>query len=121
MVLECRALAWMQLSDALKNEKDVTVMSDGTSKFGHHYESMNVRMTDGRVFSAGVREVSSGSAENMLEVLREIVGDVESLSGGNVAQRVNGVIVKMRNTMGDRASVEKKFNSMLCDFRHELL
>ena len=111
----------MQLSEALMNESDMTVMSDGTTKFGHHYKSMNVRMADGRVFVDGVRKVSSGAADNMLEVLREIVGDVGSLSSDGVTDRVNRVIVKMRNTIGDRASVEKKFNFLLSDFRRELL
>ena len=121
MLLECRALAWMQLSECLSDERDVTVMSDGTSKYGHHYETFDVSMKDGRVYTLGLRDVSSGSADCMLQVLCEILNDIEGMHEGDVSQRVKGIVAKMRNTMGDRASVEKKFNSVLSSFRKEIL
>ena len=36
MAFECRALAWMQLSECLES-KNVTLMTDGTTKYRKHY------------------------------------------------------------------------------------
>ena len=122
MVLECRALACMQLSEVLESGENVTVMSDGTTKYGHHYESFDVSMDDGKVYTMGVRDVVSGSSECMLQVFKDILGDMHDLCGAeNVSERVKEVVARVKNTMGDRAVTEKKFNVLLAEYRRDVL
>ena len=101
----------------------MTVMSDGTTKYGHHYEAFDVSLNDGKVYTMGVRDVTSGSSENMLQVLRDILGDMYDMCGGekSVSDRVKDVVARMKNTMGDRAVTENKFNVLLSEFRREIL
>ena len=39
----------------------------------------------------------------------------------SVSDRVKDVVARMKNTMGDRAVTEKKFNVLLSEFRREIL
>ena len=60
MAYECHSLAWMQLNEVMNESENVTLMSDGTSKYGHHYGAFDVRTSDGDVYMLGMRDVASG-------------------------------------------------------------
>ena len=120
MAFECRALAWMQLSECLESE-NVTLMTDGTTKYGKHYESLDVRTAAGECLTLGVRDVASGDAESLLNVLREILNDVAGVTDGKVSEHVQSMIANMKNTMSDRASAGKKFNELLYEYRRDVL
>ena len=50
------------ISDELASQESITLHSDGTSKFGHHYGSYQIS-TDTSVYSLGLCDMSTGSAE----------------------------------------------------------
>lgn len=122
MVFEARAMAQLQFCDAVLEDDNLTLHSDGTTKFGHHYGSFDVSFGEGKVFTLGVRETADGTAVTTLGVLEEIVQDLVDLGGQDEDRLDLGrFLTKIKNVMSDRHSVQKKFNALLADFRGKFL
>ena len=59
------------------------------------------------MYTMGVRYVVSGSSECMLQVFKDILGDMHDLCGAkNVSERVKEVVARVKNTMGDGEKVQ---------------
>ena len=71
MLAEMKCLAYQQISDEVGSQENATLHSDGTSKFGHHYGSYQIS-TDASVYSLGLCDMLTGSAELTLHSLKEI-------------------------------------------------
>ena len=117
MLAEMKCLAYQQVSDEISSEECVTLHSDGTSKFGQHYESYQIS-TEKSVYSLGLCEMLTGSADLTLQLLKQIMSDLDSVAGTGCG---DVVLAKIKNTMSDRHVVQKKFNSLLEDYRLEIL
>lgn len=96
-----------------------TLQSDGTTKFGVHFTTFDVRLPDSRTYSLGLRHVFSGSSADTLEILNQILSDIDSVTSAQEAS--SKILLKIKNTMSDRHSAEKLFNDLLSDFRKEIL
>lgn len=116
MLIEMKAVA-QQLADLLTSEENLTLHSDGTTKFGQHYQSFQLSATSS-TYSLGLSEILSGSAENTLESLKLILGDIDATLGKSVG---NSILAGIKNTMSDRHVVQKSFNGLLEDYRSEVL
>ena len=68
MAFECRAFAWIQLSECLESE-NVTQMTDGTKKYGKHYESLDVRTAAGECMTL---------VQSMIANMKNTMSDRES-------------------------------------------
>ena len=121
MAYECRSLAWMQLNEVMNESENVTLMSDGTSKYGHHYGAFDVRTSDGDVYMLGMRDVASGDSESTLKLLLDVLGDVASVSKGELHETVDKMLVNVKNTMSDRAAAERKFGELLHEYRKKVV
>ena len=76
--------------------------------------TFSVRTAAGECLTLGVRDVASGNAESLLNVLRKILNDVAGvLTNGKVSEHVHSMIANMKNIMSDTASAGKKFNELL--------
>ena len=60
----------------------------------------------------------TGSAKFTLHSLKQILGDLDQVAGTGSG---NTVLLKINNTMSDHHIVQKKFNSLLEDYRAEIL
>ena len=116
MLIEMKAVAHQQLAEVLTNDDNLTLHSDATTKFGQHYQSFQLSTTS--TYSLGLHEVLSGTAENTLESLKKILGDIDSTLGDSVGSTI---LAKIKNTMSDRHVVQKSFNGLLEDYRSEVL
>ena len=117
MLAEMKCIAYQQISDELCHHDNLTLHSDGTSKFGAHYGSYQIS-TESSAYSLGLCDMLTGSASLTLVTLKQILGDLDLVAGvGSGAC----VIAKIKNTMFDRHIVQKKFNSLLEDYRSEIL
>ena len=100
-----------------------TLQTDGTTKFGEHYATYDVRTSEAETaYTLGLRHVFSGSAQNTLDTLKEILDDIDSVQlalGKNAVS--TKIISKLKNTMSDRHAAEKLFNELLHDFRADIL
>lgn len=123
MILESLTIAQAQLGDCLSECGFSTMQTDGTTKFGEHYATYDVRVPECEItYCLGLQHVFSGSSHDTLETLKQILSDVDNvqlaLGKGAVSSKI---ISKIKNTMSDRHSAEKLFNQMLHDFRAEVL
>ena len=123
MMLEGLSLSEMQLGEKLSEdvEQHLTLQTDGTTKFGEHFATFDVATESGS-YTLGLRLVLSGSAQNTLDTLKEILDDldlVQEQMGGSAVSST--IISKLKNTMSDRHAAEKLFNELLADYRAEIL
>ena len=124
MILESLTLVQAQLAGKLSQTDGYsTLQTDGTTKFSEHYATYDVRTSEAETaYTLGLRHVFSGSAQNTLDTLKEILDDIDSVQlalGKNAVS--TKIISKLKNTMSDRHAAEKLFNELLHDFRADIL
>ena len=117
VLTEMKCLAYEQLSDELSTENNITLHSDGTSKFGQHFGSYQLS-TESSMYSLGLCEMLTGCAEVTLHTSRQIIDDLSLVSGKKGA---DAVVANIKNTMSDRHIVQKNFNTLLEDYRADVL
>ena len=117
MLAEMKCLAYEQISDELSAQENITLHSDGTSKFGQHYGSYQIS-TDSSVYSLGLCEMLTGTADLTLHTFKQIISDLNVSVGEGCGDTV---VAKIKNTMSDRHIVQKNFNSLLEDYCLEIL
>ena len=123
MMVECLTLAHAQLGEELSHDdkSNYTIQSDGTTKFGEHYGTFDIA-TDETTYILGIRHVFSGSAQDTLDTLKEILEDLDlvqaKLQSANVSSKI---IIKLKNSMSDRHAAEKHFNQLLSEYRSDIL
>lgn len=64
----------------LAKEENLTLHSDGTTKFGEHYYSFQIS-TPTTSYSLGLAEMSTGSTSHILETFQQVLHDVELAAG----------------------------------------
>lgn len=125
MILESLTIVQAQLGDQLSQSSYNTLQTDGTTKFGEHYATYDVStVNSGSIctYDLGLWHIFSGSAEDTLGTLKEILDDIDSIHTALGKDTASAAIVaKLKNTMSDRDSAEKLFNDMLHDFRADVL
>eukprot|EP00117_Sycon_ciliatum_P047349 scpid58269/ scgid33823/ len=63
-----------------------------------------------------------GSADHVLDKLKQVLGDVASACSGDGKEQIAEKILKgITNTMSDRCIVQKKFNELLQEYRADVL
>lgn len=72
MMLERLALSKIQLGETLKDLNHLTIQTDSTTKYGDHFATFDIA-TGAESYTVGIRLVFSGSAQNSLETLKEIL------------------------------------------------
>ena len=112
-----KGVTYFQLAEVLGKEENLTLHSDGTSKFGAHYYSFQIS-TSTTSYSLGLAEMSTGSASHVLETFQQVLSDVELAVGPNTGAII---LSKIKNTMSDRHIVEKSLNQLLEDYRGSVL
>ena len=124
MILESLTVAQAQLGEKLSEiDGCCTLQTDGTTKFGEHFGTYDVKNPeDDFTYHLGLRHVFSGSAQDTLETLKEILDDIDDvqLAIGKSTKSAE-IVSKIKNTMSDRHAAEKLFNEILSDFRAEIL
>lgn len=123
MIVESLTVAQAQLGEELLKSDYLTLQTDGTTKYGDHFATYDVNFSqDEQPFTLGLRHVFSGSAIDTLDTFKEILEDINNVQKAIGKDAVSSEIVaKIKNTMSDRHSAEKKFNDLLHDYRMDLL
>ena len=62
--------------------------------------------------------MSTGSAEKTLDTLKQILDDIELVTGESTSKTL---LANIKNTMSDREIVKKNFNELLEMYRSEIL
>ena len=117
MLLDMKALAYKQIAEELQVSQQLTLHSDGTSKFGQHYGSFQVSTTQSS-YSLGLSEMLCGSAHCTLDTLKLILSEIDVVGSEGSG---NTILAIIKNTMFDRHIVEKSFKELLESYRSEVL
>ena len=121
MYVELKQVSALHIAEQLSGVENTTLQSDGTSKFGRSYGAYEVA-TPSQVFTLGVVDMHCGTAEHVLEQLKQVVADIDEVAVKHGKSDVGKKIVgKLKNTMSDRCSVQKTFNELVEAYRSELL
>ena len=120
MIIEAVLVSKLQLSEILPLTEYNTLHTDGTSKYGEKYGAFEISTTE-RCYSLALCDMKSGSSIECLDTLNTIIEDIDQLSEAAHASAGKKIIVTIKNTMSDRHSAEKKFNSLLEDYRTKIL
>ena len=123
MFVELKAVSSVHICQEVLDEQvsDHTLHSDGTTKFGRKFQSYQVA-TSKQTFSVGLIDMKSGTAEHTFDMFKQSLQDIEEL--GSKLDHENAskkILSKITNTMSDRSIVQKNFNTMLHDWRSEIL
>ena len=123
MYLEARGLAQMQLIDELvnKEEKNLTLYSDGTTKYGFSYGTYDISTASGESRILGLREMHEGTASTQLETMKEVLSDIAKMGNQDENSSVAKIVYSIKNLMSDRCIVQKKFNELYLKFRTDIL
>ena len=76
ILAEMKGITYYQMAEMLSKEENLTLHSDGTTKFGEHYYSFQIS-TPTTSYSLGLAEMSTGSASHVLETFQQVLSDVE--------------------------------------------
>ena len=101
MMLECLTLAEAQLGEELSysDQDNYTIQTDGTTKYGQHFATFDIATVD-TTYTLGLRQVFSGSAQNTIDTLKEILEDLDMVQKQLNGSKVSSTIVaKVKNTM----------------------
>ena len=123
MILEALVIVQAQLGEELSTQSALnTLQTDGTTKYGKHYTTYDVCNSKGFSYTLGICQVFSGSAQNTLETLKEILNDIDKVQValGECAAS-SKILTNLKNTISDRHAAEKLFNELLHNFRAEVL
>ena len=124
MYTESTRLSQLQVAESSLKDYDSscrTLHTDGTSKFGKHYETYDVVTDQGQTSITGIREVSSDDTETQLNVCLDILSEIEESLQDTEKNVSNKIISSIKNIMSDRHIVQKKFNSFFQDYRASVL
>ena len=121
-MIESPAVVQAQLGDILSQANGfVTIQTDGTNKFGEHFTTYDMK-TESSSYTLGLRHVFSGSSSDILDTLKEILSDIDSVQLSLGHEAVSSCIIyKIKNTMSHCHVAEKLFNEILHAFRADIL
>ena len=106
MLAELKCLSYQQIADELQDCEKITLLSDGTSKFGQHYGSFQIS-TETTAYSLQLSQMLTGSAQQTLGLLKQILSDFQLVVGSQAQLKL---LASIKNTMSDRHIVQKNFN-----------
>ena len=112
------AVAQTQLAD-LASEDNMTLYTDETTKKGTKVMAYGITTKNKETKVLGIKQMVTKSAKDTLDTLCKVVQEVtDACQIQGVGDRI---ITNIKNTMSDRASTEKLFNSILHEYRSDLL
>ena len=117
MLTELKCLSYQQIADELQECENITLHADGTSKFGQHYGSFQIS-TDTTAYSLGLSQMLTGSAQQTLDLFKQILSDFQQTVGSQAKVKL---VTSIKNTMSDRHVVQKNFNCLLEEYRALIL
>ena len=123
MYLEARGLAQMQLIDELvnKEQKKLTLYSDGTTKYWFSYGTYDNSTASGESRVLGLREIHEGTASTQLETMKDVLAVTAKMGNKDENSSVVKIVYSIKNLMSDNCIVQKKFNEFYLKFRTDIL
>ncbi|XP_019616210.1 PREDICTED: uncharacterized protein LOC109463788 [Branchiostoma belcheri] len=112
-----------QVVQEMEDCADATLHSDATSHDQVKYTGYQLTTGQGQHRTAGIIKMSSGQSSEQLEGLNFVLRKLAMLSksADDCTQHSKKLLSKIKNTMGDGAASQKRFNELLEAYREEIL
>ena len=114
-------LAQEHIGEVLAEKEHLALMTDETSRRGTKYMGYEARDADAKLWVLGVREIATKSATDTLNVFQEILKDIDLACKSATTERSRLLLQHVVATMSDRASTEVKFNTLLQEFKENVM
>lgn len=113
MAVEMKQIAKMRAVEAIQQDPTSTLHTDATTKFGRKFTGYQVTTKEAS-FSLEIFKMDVRSTQRTLDVMLDLPSDVGTVcKAGDVMDDAHAkIIANVKNTMSDRGSVEKSFNSL---------
>ncbi|KAK6186810.1 hypothetical protein SNE40_006081 [Patella caerulea] len=119
------SIAQKHVSKIVAKESETTLYTDETRKHGHTYQTYIVTDKSQNSYLLGLQEMVNKSSQCTLDVFKEILMDISNhckeMSDKKNFSAGYELLSNIRNTMSDRASTEKAFNTLLQGYKEEIL
>ena len=112
------AVSHQQVAE-LQHEQNMTLYTDETSKYGSKYMVYATTTKDDEVAVLGMKPIATKSAKDTLDTLCDTLAEITQSCG--VEGLSDTLVYNIKNTMSDRASTEKAFNTLLQEYRGTIL
>ncbi|XP_035661622.1 uncharacterized protein LOC118405900 [Branchiostoma floridae] len=119
---EANLTATVHVAEVIAQKSNNTIHSDGTSRDQQKVVGLQASC-GGKTATMGLQEVTSGVAEEQLEAFKFTCNKMAQLTASpeRVEARYNELVSSFKNTMGDGAASQKRFNQLLEEYRQEIL
>ena len=111
MLVELRQISHLQVASSVADTEYTTIFcshSDGTSKHGISYQLSYQIATADDVFSIGMVEMKSSTAQHVFETLKQVLGDIDQVAcQGGYTNVAKPLVRNMKSTMSNRCAVPK--------------
>ena len=128
MPAEADLLSKMHVGAILQNEPNSTLHIDGTTKKFSEYSTFNITTgSTGKSLSLGFVEQSGGTADDYMDLTRNIFHDIAKLllptdaKEDEVQHKCGELIMCLKNLQTDRHIVNKSYFQQLTEFRCSML
>lgn len=121
MSLQRLYIAHVQLCEVFSKDTSTVLLTDETSKFGSKFMGYEAADSSGTLWVLGLRDIETKSASDTLKVFQQILQDIDEKSCEEGSETSRKIVSHIVATLSDRAATEVKFNSLLYDFRKEIL
>ena len=108
MLIELRQISHLQVASSVADTVYTTSHSDGTSKHGISYQLSYQVATADDVFSIGMVEMKSSTAQHVFETLKQVLGDIDQVAcQGGYTNVAKPLVRNMKSTMSNRCAAPK--------------
>ena len=109
-----------QIEEEFAQQPNTCLLSDETSKFGKQYQGFHAADEQGKTWCLGVREMATKGSETVLSTFKEILSDIDDVSS-SCSKKSEEIMLNITSTMSDRAATQIKFNTLLEEFRTDIV
>lgn len=123
MLVEAKALAQIQASEAMLNNENLTLHTDGTKRVGKEYGGLQVGTSSGQ-YSLGISEMVRGDTLSFMTMIRNIFKEMSDLVSDNKCEsekKTAALLSKIKNLMTDRHVVNSSLKECLEKWKTECL
>ena len=104
-----------------KEDEPCCLLSDETSKYGQKFEGFHLSDSHGKTWVLGLRHLVTKSGRDTLQTLQEILADIDSVGKNSDNLGSQQILLNIVSTMSDRAATQMKFNSLLEEYKTNIL
>ncbi|XP_070191321.1 uncharacterized protein [Littorina saxatilis] len=122
MADEGHVISKLQAAEAILNEKDSTLHTDGTSRDHNKIVGQQLTLPSGVTLSLGFVPVDSETSSNLLDLTLDMLQELSCIycwqhDEEEKEKIFKDMLTRLSSVMSDRAAVMKKFNELLLEYK----